>query len=308
MPTRSAHASTIVETPSGLVAAWFGGTREGAPDVGIWVSRVDTLWWTDPVQVATGLQPDGHSFACYNPVLFRTNDGVLHLFYKVGPQPSKWWGMHRQSKDDGRTWGMGERLPDGILGPVKNKPLILDDGTVVAGSSTESDDRISDWKVHFEISRDNAKTWTRVAPLLGGAPDIRAIQPAMLLHKDGSLQAIGRSRSGVLFSTRSTDKGSSWGPVTLTSVPNPNSGVDAVTLRDGRQLLVYNHSKTDRSPLDVALSKDGNTWTHALTLENSPGEFSYPAVIQTSDGLVHITYTYQRQRIKHVVVDPAKLS
>ena len=93
----------------------------------------------------------------------------------------------------------------------------------------------------------------------------------------------------------------------LTTLPNPNSGIDAVTLRDGRQLLVYNHTNKGRSPLNVALSRDGHDWQPALVLESGKGEFSYPAVIQTGDGLVHIVYTWKRQRIKHVVVDPTKM-
>ncbi len=93
-----------------------------------------------------------------------------------------------------------------------------------------------------------------------------------------------------------------------TTLPNPNSGIAAVTLTDGRHLLVYNHTPKGRSPLNVAVSRDGKDWQAALVLEDQPGEYSYPAVIQTSDGLVHITYTWQRRRVRHVVVDPAKLS
>ena len=93
--------------------------------------------------------------------------------------------------------------------------------------------------------------------------------------------------------------------MTLTSLPNPNSGTDALTLLDGRQLLVYNPVAEGRTPLAVALSVDGKTWRDVLTLEKQPGEYSYPAAIQSADGLVHITYTWKRLRIKHVVVDPA---
>src|SRR5205823_13495597 len=96
-------------------------------------------------------------------------------------------------------------------------------------------------------------------------------------------------------------------PLTLTSLPNPNSGIDAVTLKDGRHLLVYNHTPSGRSPLNVAVSGDGKEWRAALVLEKEPGEYSYPAVIQTSDGLVHATYTFKRERIKHVVIDPGEL-
>lgn len=307
-PTASVHASTIVELPNGLLAAWFGGTREGAQDVGIWMVRHANGAWSEPIEVANGVQPDGSRLPCYNPVLFYSADDVLHLFYKVGPQPAKWWGMHAVSRDEGRTWSHAERLPDGIIGPVKNKPIVLDDGTIVSGGSTESLDAVPVWRVHFEISRDHAQTWTAVFP--GGAGSrvsIAAIQPSILRYANGTLQAIGRTRSGRLFETWSRDRGVTWSALSLTAVRNPNSGTDAVTLRDHRQLLVYNNSTTRRSPLNVAISTDGIQWNEILVLENEPGEFSYPAVIQTRDGRVHITYTWKRMLIKHVVIDPALL-
>ncbi len=91
----------------------------------------------------------------------------------------------------------------------------------------------------------------------------------------------------------------------MTALPNPNSGTDAVTLKDGRHLLVYNHTAKGRSPLNLAVSREGAAWEAALILESTVGEYSYPAIIQTSDGLVHITYTWKRQKVKHVVVDPS---
>lgn len=308
-PFASAHASTIVETADGLVAAWFGGTREGADDVGIWLSRRVQREWTRPIEVATGVQPDGTRHPCWNPVLFEMPDRVLMLFYKVGPSPQRWWGMVRSSRDRGVTWSDARRLPDGILGPIKNKPVRLSDGTVVAPGSTESPERPSTWRVHFERTIDAGATWTKTEPL-GSAGDgrIDAIQPALLLHPRGRLQAVGRTRSGRIFETRSDDGGKTWTPLALTVLPNPSSGIDAVTLRDGRHLLVYNHTERGRSPLNVALSRDGTTWEAALVLESEPGEYSYPAAVQTSDGLVHITYTWKRQRIKHVSIDPAKLT
>jgi predicted neuraminidase len=304
-PYPSVHASTIAHTRDGLVAAWFGGARERAPDVGIWVSRHESGKWLPAVEVATGVQPDGTRHPCWNPVLFETRQGELDLFYKVGPSPTTWWGMVRTSRDNGRTWGEARRLPEGILGPIKNKPVRLSDGTIVSGSSTETPDAANVWRIHFERSTDNGATWTIVRPAEGA--EIGAIQPSILIHKDGRLQAVGRSRSQRVFETWSSDQGRTWSPVTLTSLPNPSAGTDAVTLRDGRHLIVYNHTLKGRSPLNVAVSRDGKVWESALILESEPGEYSYPAVIQAPDGLVHITYTWKRQRIKHVVVDPAKL-
>ena len=304
-PFPSAHASTLVWTKEGLLAAWFGGTDEGKPDVEIWASRLANGSWSDPVQVATGVQSDGTRFPCWNPVLFETAPGVVTLFYKVGPDPQRWWGMSRSSRDAGRTWSTPVRLPEGILGPIKNKPVRLADGTLLSPASTESTERPSKWRVHFERSSDGGKTWTVVRPANGA--EIDAIQPSILLHESGRLQAVGRSRSGHVFETWSDDGGRTWSAVTLTMLPNPSAGTDAVTLRDSRQLLVYNHTPKGRTPLNVALSRDGRIWEAALVLEDEPGEYSYPAVIQAPDGLVHITYTWKRQRIKHVVLDPARL-
>ena len=308
-PFASAHASTLVETSDGLVAAWFGGSREGAADVGIWLSRRVKGGWTPPVEVASGVQPDGTRHPCWNPVLFEMATGELWLFYKVGPGPQRWWGMVRTSRDAGRTWSDARRLPDGILGPIKNKPVRLSDGSIVCGSSTESPERPSTWRVHFERSVDAGRTWTVARPNASGErPEIDAIQPSILIHPREMLQAVGRSRSGRVFETWSSDRGQTWAPLTLTALPNPDSGIDAVTLRDGRQLIVYNHARQGRSPLNVALSRDGRSWHAALVLEREPGEYSYPAVIQTADGHAHITYTWRRQRIKHVAIDPAKLA
>jgi len=301
----SAHASTIVATKEGLVAAWFGGTREGAPDVGIWTSRHVNGAWTAPVEVANGVQPDGTRHPCWNPVLFEATPGTLTLFYKVGPDPQRWWGLTRTSRDHGMTWSDAARLPDGILGPIKNKPVRLADNSLLSPTSTESTDQPSKWRVHFERSTDAGKTWTIVRPAAG--QEIDAIQPSILVHPKGRLQAVGRTRAQKVFETWSDDGGKSWSPLTLTVLPNPSAGTDAVTLADGRHLIVYNHTPKGRTPLNVALSSDGKVWSAALVLEREPGEYSYPAVIQAPDGLVHVTYTWKRERIRHVVIDPKRL-
>ena len=302
-PFASCHASTIEETDDGLIAAWFGGTAEGKPDVGIWVSRQRGGHWDTPVEVANGRQADGTRWPCWNPVLFQPHAGPLLLFYKVGPAPwTDWWGMLIESSDGGRTWSAPRRLPEGILGPIKNKPVQLDSGDILCPSSIETDG----WQVHFERSIDGGQTWSSTGPVNDGKT-IGAIQPSILIHSQTHLQAIGRTKQERVFTIDSFDAGHTWGPMTLTDLPNPNSGTDAVTLRDGRSLLVYNPTTKDRHPLAIAVSQDGKTWTLASTLENGSGEFSYPAVIQTRDGLVHITYTWNRTHIKHAVLDPARL-
>lgn len=306
-PFRSCHASTIVETDGGLVVAWFGGDREGAQNVGIWLSRLVEGRWTAASEVATGLQPSGERYPCWNPVLFRPKGGPLYLFYKVGPSPSRWWGMVTVSHDGGRSWEPAQRLPEGFLGPIKNKPVELEDGTWVCPSSTETPETPSRWRIHFEITRDRGQSWTKVTPP-EGSETLDAIQPTILSIHGQRLIALGRTRQSRVFWTASYDGGNTWRPVQRSLLPNPNSGIDGVTLADGRQLLVYNHTTRGRSPLNVALSEDGVNWQPVLCLENQPGEFSYPAVIQTQDGLVHVTYTWKRERIRHVVIDPAKLT
>ncbi|MGD9635326.1 MAG: exo-alpha-sialidase [Pirellulales bacterium] len=317
-PHPQCHASTIVETPTGLVAAWFGGTRERDPDVGIWVARHVDGKWTAPAEVANGIQytrPDGsvEREPCWNPVLFQPRKGPLLLFYKCGPSPDAWWGMLATSDDGGATWSQPRRLPQGIIGPVKNKAIELVDGTLVCPSSTED----QGWRLHLEWTTDLGRTWTRTAPLNDGVAQ-GAIQPSLLFQRDGRWQILARDRrrKGNVWTTWSTDQGRTWSKLESTELPNPSSGTDAVTLADGRQLLVYNHRQRpaedaptadSRGVLNVAVSDDGVHWQAALVLEDSGGEFSYPAVIQTKDGLVHVTYTWERRRVRHIVIDPAKL-
>jgi predicted neuraminidase len=317
-PSPQCHASTIAETPTGLIAAWFGGTKEKQPDVGIWLSRHVDGSWTTPIEVANGIQyrrPDGsvQRHPCWNPVLFQPRDGPLLLFYKCGPEPSRWWGMLMTSSDYGRTWSVPRRLPEGIIGPVKNKPVELADGTLVCPSSTEHDG----WRLHLETTRDLGNTWMRIGPINDGK-SAGAIQPSILFHPDGRWQILARDRRrvGNVWTTWSDDGGRTWTELESAGLPNPSSGTDAVTLAGGQQVLVYNHTQRanedaeigdSRGTLNVAVSNDGVTWQAALVLEQSDGEYSYPAVIQTADGLVHIAYTWRRERIKHVVFDPAKL-
>lgn len=305
-PFPSCHASTIAESGGGLVAAWFGGTDEGEPDVAIWTSRLTDGKWSPPAEAANGVQPDGKRFPCWNPVLFQPRSGPLLLFYKVGPSPQTWWGELKTSSDHGATWSTAQRLPEGILGPIKNKPVELPDGTLLCPTSSETPERPSKWRVHFEMTPDLGKTWTSTGPLNDGV-EFSAIQPSVLFLGNDRLLALGRTRQKRIFQIESSDNGKTWGKLTATDLPNPNSGTDALTLKDGRHLLIYNHTENGRSPLNLAVSENGREWSAALTLENEPGEYSYPAIIQTADGLVHLTWTWQRRKIRHAVVDPKKL-
>ena len=297
------HASTLAETPTGLVAAYFGGSDEGERDVSIWVSRQEDGKWTAPALAAAGTEDPQQQYPCWNPVLYQVGDGQvkdgpLLLFYKVGPNPKEWWGMLTTSTDAGRTWSKSKRLPDGILGPIKNKPVLLDGSELLCPSSTEHDG----WRLHMERTGDWGSTWKKTEPLnekLLAGKVLSAIQPTILKFGD-KLQILCRTGQGKIYESWSSDAGKTWTPLAAASLPNPNSGIDAVNLPDGRALLVYNHTTNDRTPLNVATSSDGKNWQSEVVLETEPGEYSYPAVITTRDGHVHITYTWNRDKIKHV--------
>lgn len=311
-PFIECHASSIESTPDGMIATWFGGTKEANKDVEIWVSHYRDGKWSVPVSVANGIQHEGKRYPCWNPVLFQVPDGPLLLFYKVGPSPSEWWGMLKESTDGGRTWSEGMRLPEDVLGPIKNRPFLTSDGRLICPSSTEvSPDE--GWRLHFEVTPDLGKTWA-ITPSLSDPKELNAIQPSILKHDDEVLQAVARSKDGGMVDSWSYDNGRTWSDVSSFGLPNPNSGTDAVTLREGFHLLVYNHSEKPankwsgpRSPLNVAISVDGKQWKTILELENEKGEYSYPAAVQANDGQVHITYTWKRRKIRHVILDPVQI-
>ena len=237
------------------------------------------------------------------------------LFYKVGDDETEWWGEYKTSDDGGKTWSKPTRLPDGFLGPIKNKPIQLPDGSILSPSSIEyyagGDPKAEVWQVHLELSKDMGKTWKKIGPLNDGK-EFNAIQPSILIYPDGKMQILCRTEyARRIGQAWSDDRGATWSRMSLTELPNPDAGTDAVMLRDGRALLVYNHSTSDgrdREFLNVAVSEDGKKWYAAMVLEDQEGEYSYPAVIQTSDGLVHVTYPWKRERIKHVVLDPRRFN
>ncbi|WP_081987910.1 sialidase family protein [Sphingomonas sp. 37zxx] len=317
-PYPQAHASTIVELPDEtLAASWFGGSGESQPDVRIWFARRGPNGWDTPVAVADGATGGGKRFPTWNPVLFQPKGGDLQLFYKVGPNPRSWWGMVKTSADGGRHWSAARRLADGVLGPIKNKPVEMPDGSWISPSSREEGSAEENyWSLRVERSDDRGQSW-QVGDTIASPMHIEAIQPSILSHQDGRLQLVARTRQGALAASWSRDAGRNWSPLAAIDLPNPNAGTDAVTLRDGRQLIVYNHAghapgqpgDGPRWPLNIGLSDDGVRWRNVLTLESQPvpAGYAYPAVIQTGDGLVHITYTHNRTRIRHVVIDPQRL-
>lgn len=314
-PFPSAHASTLVQLKNGdILAAWFGGAKEGATDVAIWGSRRTAPGWSAPFLLVR--EPN---VPCWNPVLFETHDGKLWLYYKYGRNPREWTGARLVSTDQGQTWSVPEHLPAGLLGPIKDKPLVLANGTIVSGTSVES---YSSWAVWVDRSTDNGKTWhksgpitvpTRLMPspapteppLKPGSEHVTGIiQPAIVSLGKKHLRLYARSTRdiGRICAADSFDDGITWTDAHPLDLPNPNSGIDAVNLRDGRVVLIYNNTTSGRSPLNLAVSKDGEHFTMFNTLESEPGEYSYPAIIQGRDAKVYATYTWNRKRISFVEV------
>lgn len=319
-PFASSHASTVVELPAGeLMAAWFGGTAEGKPDVAIWGAHGRAGQWSAPVQLVR--EP---GVPCWNPVLFHTGDGVLWLYYKFGPSPGTWTAGRLYSRDEGATWSAPEHLPAGLVGPVRAKPLVLGDGTIVSGTSTET---YRSWAVWIERSTDGGRTWAKIGPIVPpvdldkqGLGDANAqipsqvpgseewkytngiIQPSVVSLGGTHLRLYARStaKTARVSVADSFDNGLSWTQARPLDVLNPNSGIDAVALRDGRVVLIYNDTTSGRTPLNLAVSGDGEHFQMFYTLEDKPGEYSYPAIIQVANGDLEMTYTWDRRSIKHV--------
>ena len=308
-PFYGSHSSSIEETPEGLVVSWFGDTGEKYVNREIWISRRVGNKWTTPESVADGVQNDDIRYPCWNPVLYQVPEGPLMLFYKVGPSPEEWWGIVKTSEDYGITWSEATRLPEGVYGPSKNKPVLVDNDILLSPSSTED----NGWRVHFERSEDLGKTWQTIEPF-DSDHSFDIIQPSILIHDNGKLQMLARSRNDYVITSWSEDSGNTWSEPEPTYLPNPNSATDAVTLQNGMQLIVYNHSYLaeggeagPRTPLKVAVSQDGRSWETIHVLEDEEEEYSYPSVIQGKDGTVHITYTWKREKIKHVALNGEKI-
>jgi predicted neuraminidase len=291
-----------------ILTAWFGGAKEGATDVAIWGARRTSSGWSAPVLLVR--EPN---VPCWNPVLFQTHDGKLWLYYKYGRNVREWTGARLVSNDEGKTWSAPEHLPAGLLGPIKDKPLVLADGTILSGTSVES---YSSWAVWVDRSTDNGATWHRSGPITvpshlisppstpetlkpGSEHVTGIIQPAIVQLGKKHLRLYARSTRdiGPICIADSFDEGLTWTDAHPLDVPNPNSGIDAVGLRDGRVVLIYNNTTSGRTPLNLAVSKDGEHFTMFQTLESDPGEYSYPAIIQGQNANLYMTWTWNRKRI-----------
>jgi len=298
-PFAECHASTLVQLSGGrFLVAWFGGTHEGHDDVGIWAADRSEGGWSKPRLLAKAA-PQPH----WNPVLFRAPQGQVLLFFKVGPTVPTWHTWTMTSDDDGRTWSDPHELVPGDdlpRGPVKNKPIVLSDGTWMAPSSTETDDT---WDVFVDRTEDGGRTWRAGELVVRDRTEFEGkgvIQPTLWESEPGCVHMLMRSTCGRICRSDSRDGGLTWSPIYRTDLPNNNSGIDLARLSSGTLVLVHNPVSENwgpRTPLSVSLSTDnGHSWRQRRDIETGPGEFSYPAVIPTREGLA-LTYTWRRERI-----------
>jgi predicted neuraminidase len=305
-PFLSCHASTLVELDNGdILAAWFGGTAEKNPDTAIWYSRRKDGKWSYPKVLA-----DEKGIALWNPVLFAPPDGPdgrVILYYKVGENDREWYTKFIVSDDNGYNWTEPEELVPGDVGgrgPVKNKPIVLHDGTWLAPASNE----IGYWDSFVDISRDKGKTWT-------ASPYVEldyskfngegVIQPTLWESDPNVVHMLLRSSNGWIYRSDSTDGGQTWCPIYRTSLPNNNSGFDVVKLEDGTLVLIYNPIGINWGPrniLAISISKDnGLTWPYTYNIENDKdirAEYSYPAIIAKGNEIA-MTYTWKRERVAY---------
>lgn len=295
------HASSLVRLDDGqfLVAA-FGGTKERADDVGIWIVKGDGTHWSEPVEVAK-LREDPH----WNPVLFKSPSGKLFLYFKVGKTIEKWETWFMTSEDNGDTWTAPlELIPGdkGGRGPVRNKPIVLSNGVWLAGASHEE----GQWDAFVDRSEDQGASWERTEYLeleRNEQTGKGIIQPTLWESEPGKVHLLLRSTAGAIYRSDSEDYGKSWSAAYRTELPNPNSAIDLVKLDDGTLVLAYNPDKENwgsRATLSLAFSFDnGATWPEQVVVaqsEKTDGELSYPAIINWGNELA-ITYTYERRNI-----------
>jgi predicted neuraminidase len=307
------HSSSICALPSGdLLAVWYGGTREGAADVALFTSRLAPAArdWTPPVMVvdralaASELARSVRKIG--NAVVFPDGRGLVWMVY-VSVSLGGWSGSSlnvKTSRDDGRTWSESRRL---TLAPflnlstlVRNKPILAADGRIGLPVYHELAFKFPQMLWLTPGPEGEVKEYRiRNLPAKNGL-----IQPALVaLGADRVLMVLrDRSRQRLMRTAYSADNGWTWSAPAATTLPNPDSALDALRLRDGRILLVYNHAASGRENLQLAISADeGRTWRPGPLIEAAARkEYSYPAMVEAADGRIHLTYTWERQRIKHV--------
>lgn len=316
------HVSTCIKNKQGdLLAAHFGGTKEGSPDLGIWLSRRMNGRWEKPRRIKYL-----YGFQHWNPILHQDGDKVI-LYYKVGHGTHDWYTMVTESYDFGETWSESrEAVPDDHRPRVatKNNILVAEDGRWLGGSSVEGDldhdcfidiseDKGATWNIHpipFEhqyLPHRASIEWEGIQELWLSDPDIvlkwdGIIQPALWQSAKDTFHCLMRSSRGRIYRSDSVDGGETWCQAYPTELPNNNCGINLVQLRDKTLVLFLNPVDVnwgERTPLSAVISEDnGLTWSDYFHLETDEGEYSYPYAV-TDGEMIDLTYTWRRKKIMH---------
>lgn len=296
-----AHCATLTQPDDGtLLAAWFGGAYETAPDVAILAARYDLTAdrWSAPQIIA---EVPGKSLG--QPLFMTRPDGELWFFYVVnmGVDWTTSQPFWRRSVDGGATWSEPQHLMDypGLM--FRSRAVVLP-GRIIIPAYDENT-----WESRMMISDDDGRSWRLGAPIVTPNGNIHA---CIVQRSDGVLVAYLRPGvgGGALWRITSNDGGDTWTTPTLTDLPNPNAGFDLLRLASGRLALAYNPSATLRTPLCVALADEDEQWGPPRVLEDAHAEFSYPALVQVADGRIHAVYTYRREHIHHACFDESWLA
>ena len=296
--TADCHASTLVSLPKETcLCAWFGGTKEGHHDTAIWCSDRQKGMWQTP-KILANVSPEPH----WNPVLFATANQI-YLYFKVGASPKVWRTYWMQASENSLEWSQPQELFPGDMGgrgPVKNKPIILSNGDWLAPASIETEKA---WHCFVDRSSDQGLSWHKSDLIEPQKKHFRGkgiIQPTLWQSKPKKVHLLCRSTSNKIYRADSEDNGQTWSRAYPTSLPNNNSGIDLAQLDSGLLILAYNpvaKNWGDRTPLVLATSQDnGVNWETVFVLEDSAGEYSYPAIIPTEEGCA-VSYTWQRKSI-----------
>jgi len=311
------QVASICESLDGkLAAVWYSGSRVGAKDVKIFFTSCVPergIPWSKP-RVLVSRETASKELNRYvkkvgNPVIFSDLKGEMWLIYvtiSIGGWSCSSLNV-KTSNDGGITWTPSRRIP---LSPfynvselVKNKPLSLKDGGLMLPIYHEC---LGKFPEMLHIRRHPSKqgiAWLK-ARITGGRS---FIQPAMVALGPSSAAVFLRSCLEERAVTRAvtTNGGNTWSETLTLDLPNPDSGLDALLLPDGRILLVFNDSKDNRENLTLAISSDdGINWTRVATLECTPyARYSYPYIILDQKERVHLVYTWRDKRIKHVIIN-----
>lgn len=325
-PFAMCHASNCCLLPNGdVVVAWFAGSKEGADDTAIWMSRLPKEGKWQPIRIVANDEGQPH----WNPVFHFGQEGQLMLFYKVGRDIHSWSTRVRFSNDGGETWSEPRELVQdgqGGRGPVRTKLLSLSDGTLLAGGSSEQ----GIWDCFTDRSSDGGKTWVKSEPIaIAGlvyhgekTAESRIevseqsffgrgiIQPTLWESERGHVHMLMRSSEGKLYRADSADYGKTWSSPKPTALENNNSGIDVVKLSSGTLILCFNPVGINwgpRTPICLAASRDnGQTWKQIMTLEKSEGEYSYPSISRAGNA-VCVSYTSNRKTIAFWQFDESEL-